>query len=125
MRISDWSSDVCSSDLIPCQQCISLRFVDSQPGDFVSPHVVTSNRRRATEHLQEPNRIQHTSPWLRVGNQLRTACTKRRSNGKASHAFHRSVASSSPAVSPRSEARRVGEEWARPGKARWAPKKKK
>src|SRR3546814_9539710 len=69
---------------IPCQQCISLRFVDSQPGDFVSPHVVTSNRRLATEHLQEPNRIQHTSPCLRVGNQLRTACNTRRSNGKAS-----------------------------------------
>src|SRR3546814_625031 len=85
-------------------QCISLRFVDSQPGDFVSPHVVTSNRRLATEHLQEPNRIQHTSPCLRVGNQLRTACNTRRSNGKASQAFHRCVASSSPAVSPASSA---------------------
>src|SRR3546814_6673705 len=83
---------------------MSLSFVDSQTGDFVSPHVVTSNRRLATEHIQEPNRIQHTSPCLRVGNQLRTACNTRRSNGKASQAFHRCVASSSPAVSPASSA---------------------
>src|SRR3546814_14669718 len=67
-------------------------------------YVLTSNRRLATEHLQEPNRIQHTSPCLRVGNQLRTACTTRRSHGKASQAFHRCVASSSPAVSPASSA---------------------
>src|SRR3546814_19619547 len=85
---------------IPCQQCISLRFVDSQPGDFVSPHVVTSNRRLATEHLQAPTRIPPTSPCLKLGNKLRTACNNPRSKGQTSKAFHPFLTSTFPAVSP-------------------------
>src|SRR3546814_16398425 len=60
---------------IPCQQCISLRFVDSQPGDFVSPPVVPRTHRLAPAHLPEQPPIPPPSTSLHIGNPFINACT--------------------------------------------------
>src|SRR3546814_18626131 len=68
MRISDWSSDVCSSDLEPCFR------VDS---DIVKPFAM---RRQGM-----PNRVRcHTIPWLfrMVRDTARSAVHERRAPGR-------------------------------------------
>src|SRR3546814_10626317 len=51
MRISDWSSDVCSSDLAPCDLGPDARQADiagGRPGKLLSP----ARRRRCIDHIR-------------------------------------------------------------------------
>src|SRR3546814_6257314 len=47
MRISDWSSDVCSSDLVPAPHPDHLRAVDRLRGLFLFPQLFQLRRRGA------------------------------------------------------------------------------
>src|SRR3546814_14442636 len=63
MRISDWSSDVCSSDLIPARQCLGLAYMAM---DRAAPAaVVFEQAARAAEAVQD-QRV--TDLWGQAGN---------------------------------------------------------
>src|SRR3546814_2451085 len=67
MRISDWSSDVCSSDLIGAGN-----FFDAAPFVFEHQHVVDANRLRQRD-LQSGQR----SEERRVGKECVSTCRSR------------------------------------------------
>src|SRR3546814_3341290 len=55
MRISDWSSDVCSSDLAPEQQCLRRRGRQQAEdgGDALWPAVAMPRQRIARDHPRQ------------------------------------------------------------------------
>src|SRR3546814_3803836 len=107
MRISDWSSDVCSSDLLP-------DFADRpEQGRRTMP------RQKAVE---QPD-------TLDTGRQLRGEVTEDQI-GKTGVAFDDAIdfsdrlatlAQLHGAELKRSEERRVGKEWVSTGRSRWSP----
>src|SRR3546814_9595976 len=55
MRISDWSSDVCSSDLdVPCGQRRRDRFGERLAGDALIPHAQPPRVRREADVVARP-----------------------------------------------------------------------
>src|SRR3546814_20071007 len=55
MRISDWSSDVCSSDLTACDFSLAIEFGDAAPefgNDLDARNVTDRDRNAAGAHLQ-------------------------------------------------------------------------
>src|SRR3546814_19497457 len=106
MRIRDWSSDVCSSDLSWEQ---SVRYVKDRPGHDRRYAIDASKIKR--ELGWEPKHrfeeaIERTINWYRENEswwqQIKSGEYLKYSQQK------------------RSEEGRVGKEWVRPGKSRWA-----
>src|SRR3546814_15838639 len=110
MRISDWSSDVCSSDLriTIYNRAAEALFgysgeeIAGQPLDvLLSSHVVASHR----HHMSD------SETALRVNE--RVEIVGRRKNGEEFPA--------EAAIVQRSEERRVGKAWVRTCRSRWLP----
>src|SRR3546814_19961946 len=108
MRISDWSSDVCSSDLQVA--------ADSQ---FEIGGVVNRQALRQRQH-------QDFAPGARRGFVIRR--DRQGSNQVQAHGDITRPQTTAFLGLQRSEERRVGKEWVRTGRSRWSPyheKKKK
>src|SRR3546814_18424405 len=97
MRISDWSSDVCSSDLTPQQQ-VGLTGRDTHGVDVVLPGGDANMGDHRAEFLRQASLVQHAA----------TLAFDMRG-----HAEQRSHG--------RSEARREGQECVRTWRSRWSP----
>src|SRR3546814_19944131 len=97
MRISDWSSDVCSSDLVDAVQ---------QDPELIRLHV-------GVEDLWYPRAI-----WFEAGNHLIAARRRRLEQ----IALRQILALGQPFQQlRRSEERRGGKEWVSTGRSRWSP----
>src|SRR3546814_17378267 len=106
MRISDWSSDVCSSDLSPII--------------FVPPSKDTSRKtveqKRLTNRSHEEAFRLHTAPWRGASppdlpfRSLRTPGDGPGCDSAFEPAHHKKGLSYTPALGLRSEERRVGKE---------------
>src|SRR3546814_16139099 len=59
-RISDWSSDVCSSDLLPCQRADGLAGTATGPVPARNPHC--GHGRTAAGRRREPSRYRSDGP---------------------------------------------------------------
>src|SRR3546814_14007934 len=106
MRISDWSSDVCSSDLICKRAGIAVMYCAEQfenDGSPVSTIVKGVKRAMAGEYSRE------LSGKVFAG-QCRLIERGYRQGGAAGYGLRR-----------RSEERRVGKEGVSKGRSRWAP----
>src|SRR3546814_13781769 len=101
MRISDWSSDVCSSDLLATAQ---------SPPPLPGAAALGDERRR-----REPER--EVSPQSSVDNSSHRVLASLLS-GAAEEAINRS--NDAPQMVPRSEERRVGKECGSPCRFRWS-----
>src|SRR3546814_21022094 len=64
MRISDWSSDVCSSDLIPC--CGPLRLERPAPSEQVQDWRA-ARRRRRKDHGRDELCVGHLAGLIKRG----------------------------------------------------------
>src|SRR3546814_16396484 len=102
MRISDWSSDVCSSDLAPPARAGSAAFIETQIDDE-DPYVQQS--------VGYTLRLYYATPL--VSGQLDQATP-------AGASLQR-VGSDLQYTRLRSEARRVGKECVRTCRTRWSP----
>src|SRR3546814_12973034 len=96
MRISDWSSDVCSSDLLG--DSVSLNSQTGLPGTF-------------RDKLNE-----NSTSWMLGVNYKATPTLLLYDNVSKGY-----KAGSFPGVSARSEERRVGKECVSTGRSRWSP----
>src|SRR3546814_19981191 len=121
MRISDWSSDVCSSDLQDLQPCapavgkhigvMRLRGAEdfhdtSQQPIHAAAHVHGLNGQPDLVDADHRNSSRNQAPhsWAACAGQFTRACKAPRCNWTS-----------------RSEARRVGKEWVRTCRCRWSP----
>src|SRR3546814_15439604 len=107
MRISDWSSDVCSSDLFV--------LADGSGDCIIDPHgaqVLPSLKRRWKGGTPRPIEIPKKTPWFSMGEYRYT---------------EEKICIGDPlyALGMRSEERRVGKESVRTCRLRWTPKYKK
>src|SRR3546814_19842892 len=93
LRISDWSSDVCSSDLPP---------FDCREGYAATAATSSLNRRRG------PARDTPRSAFLRAARRCARIRTRRRPRWRAGRVRHR-----------RADERRVGKECVRTVRSRW------
>src|SRR3546814_12675693 len=101
MRISDWSSDVCSSDLDPHRNTLTAIVSVAHPAFIL------------LDPLEQQRRV---SGWGRV---LATAC---RSGRIASlQIMERTLPDSGKGLAERSEERRVGKECVSTCRFRWSP----
>src|SRR3546814_14216118 len=119
MRISDWSSDVCSSDLVILVRLASTAVATAMLGGnkeqittAVSHSWIDNGMLRTYRHA--PNTGPRKS-WA-AGDACRRAVTH------AINAGYRGVVGYPSALSAkRSEERRVGKEWVSTGRSRWSP----
>src|SRR3546814_15617469 len=95
MRISDWSSDVCSSDL--------------EHGDEARSFLA-----RAGKLKREPDRRHGRCP-------RELAARPPAPQPEARERTEPAIRKGRDAAAWRSEERRVGKEWVRPGRSRWSP----
>src|SRR3546814_14143684 len=102
MRISDWSSDVCSSDLL-------ARAVEHVI-DLVMGDPMRADRRAGVEHALAEL---HRPAFDAVRNAIRGAHPDR--------AVRRRLVADGFAFVDRSEERRVGTEWVSTCRSRWSP----
>src|SRR3546814_4001311 len=77
MRISDWSSDVCSSDLI-VQRVIHIRMFGLQPIDDVASQSAVSG-----SHLDDIEAIRAPHSLIHFGKGVADRMTKRRGDRKS------------------------------------------
>src|SRR3546814_18343156 len=98
MRISDWSSDVCSSDLLPVQK---------RSGRLTKPNIGVDHR--ISSSLQRDR-------WIRI----RLAAAQN-SIAKSRSDTVSSEFSVTPSKPSRSEERRVGQECVNTRRSRWTP----
>src|SRR3546814_12766644 len=115
MRISDWSSDVCSSDLCPCWS--------AEPG----PRPVRERRYLAGVASVAPGRAADTHDHQRGG---RPRAAQAQPAPSAAFSAATSLTGASPDAgrprgSTRSEERRVGKECVSTCRYRWSPYNKK
>src|SRR3546814_11588144 len=96
MRISDWSSDVCSSDLMPKQFLTGIDKSGLDAGVFYDMRFDTKGRKRADFILNRPEYAQ--TRVLVAGSNF--GCGSSREHA-------------------RSEERRVGKEWVSTCRSRW------
>src|SRR3546814_13254028 len=102
MRISDWSSDVCSSDLIVVMLLFGKGRFSDMMGDVAKG--IKSFKKGMTEEDEQPKPAQR----LQAQPNMEPADP----NAKLQEM---------PSDRPRSEARRVGKECVRTCRSRWAP----
>src|SRR3546814_14024536 len=98
MRMSDWSADVCSSDLHPCNCRPMLFGLRPIPKENPGKHILSKS---FTENLPQTPRIR-----LQTG-------------GRTWPVFH--FGSLNPMAAKRSEERRVGKECVSTCRSRWSP----
>src|SRR3546814_9432501 len=114
MRISDWSSDVCSSDLAgalsPRAAAPPLLWERLQPRAF-SRTIAASMPREGTARIASPRLSRELAGWRR---KLAAEAAPARSN-----LSFPILEQAALAVAFRSHERRVGKEGVRPGKTRW------
>src|SRR3546814_12295935 len=103
MRISDWSSDVCSSDLEEQEQLAALAPLIRPAGTFSRKREKGFLIRRCVPLAPRPG------PAQRAGRS-----GMREPMARKQHAF-------TPQAGERSEERRVGKECVRTGRSRWSP----
>src|SRR3546814_5760218 len=96
MRISDWSSDVCSSDLIAALDAVAGRPVEGAEADLLGTRGHRHHRDR-TGHERE----------------LQVALPERAGRHGRLHVVHK--------AQRRSEERRVGKECVSQSRSRWSP----
>src|SRR3546814_14393289 len=106
MRISDWSSDVCSSDL---RRVAMFVVPDGSRRSFVAFNEAPDTRAR---------RIEQDLPVLLLKGNLMTISKITLAAALAASAL---VATPALAQDARSEARRVGKECVSTGRSRWSP----
>src|SRR3546814_15786547 len=102
MRISDWSSDVCSSDLVPGSGAVAfgaLPFVGSRAAELVIPAAV----------------------WGRADDGTRWVTTIAPGGSPEPDITRLPAGSTNTAEAARSEARRVGKECVSTCRSRWSP----
>src|SRR3546814_12989266 len=104
MRISDWSSDVCSSDLEPVQLAQDFRTFD-----FMSPWEGAEYILPGDEKAAVPEAKGAPSPVTADKVQKADAAAAKKATPKAR------------TPKTRSEERRVGQECGSTGRSRWAP----
>src|SRR3546814_16875020 len=106
MRISDWSSDVCSSDLLLLQAIAA-----HQTG------VVAAGKHQAIVRAQQEGH-RHTAQGAVADNQ---SLLQGRGRGAGLAAARELPAQQLPCVTVRSEERRVGKECVSTCRSRWSP----
>src|SRR3546814_15399917 len=122
MRISDWSSDVCSSDLTytygPCASPGSKKTC-GKPASITDPGGHTTNWTYAAAHggvltEMKPAPTSGAARPLTVHTYVQKYAYIKNSGGSL-------VAASAPVWLPRSEERRVGKEGVSTCRSRWSP----
>src|SRR3546814_14138158 len=116
MRISDWSSDVCSSDLIELK-------IREQPGHVQRPMLRLGriDRRMAHQYIHDVEAARGNDVARRdigIGQPLDLGSLRRRIIGIAIGRYRTMRA---PGLNARSEERRVGKEVVSTGRSRWSP----
>src|SRR3546814_13893695 len=117
MRISDWSSDVCSSDL---KRTFSIQtpFRSAEPAHRRRPRSEYATCQ--IQHCHEPG---EAVTFIR---RKRRIVLKTAVDGSARADDARNISDRHCRIShQRSDERRVGKEWVRPGRSRWSPCLKK
>src|SRR3546814_20558719 len=120
MRISDWSSDVCSSDLSRGQSAFipALSAIDA---GVVPLNVRDCDRQRADGFHVDELDVQGCR-WLVLWAALPTPQrVDAFEDGLLAYARARRAAGVFPRPEERLEERRVGAEWASTGRSRWSP----
>src|SRR3546814_20775516 len=127
MRISDWSSDVCSSDLVDegarfrTASLFLASWIFSRRCLLIElPHPARDKCRGHRESRPRGKNIEWLSRRPNVGWASRRALTRAWCDWSADH-IRRSGAETQSADHSRSEARRVGKEWVSTLKYRWTP----
>src|SRR3546814_11352537 len=131
MRISDWSSDVCSSDLVRIPQPIAKAgaWVQNEVlggESSIKPWMVEASNDHYVLDIDRARQLLGWEPKHRLRNALpkMVAALKRDPQGwyKANKLNPALVAwYGQRPVTPRSEARRVGKECVSTGRSRWRP----
>src|SRR3546814_11605927 len=114
MRISDWSSDVCSSDLVEWQDYWSGEITDLPAKPFKTRYI----GRGAGAGLQAHSAIRFDAPWFHITQD--TPMEPPRYTA-AELADYIRICQGDRAPVTRSEARRVGKEGVSPCRSRWSP----
>src|SRR3546814_13967044 len=124
MRISDWSSDVCSSDLITKRRKESIDFLGIWNAQKVDPvlesAIAVVSGVVNDDIIRPPQGISNISEWCK-----KEACWTR-IQARTDAIANLLPPEFSDRLFPqddqagRSEKRRVGKEWVRPCKARWS-----
>src|SRR3546814_1580086 len=109
MRISDWSSDVCSSDLLLVQQAAGLG------GDLVRPLLVDAARKALAQPLEADDHVGD-------GFMLAVAADAERDDPRQKLGIARNIGDEREhlLVAIRSEERRVGKECVSTCRSRWS-----
>src|SRR3546814_11294908 len=120
MRISDWSSDVCSSDLAEAElDALREPFAFARNGN--RSLVASMNQRRHEAWTQFAyNRLTAFDVALRM---LETPFSRKdlgRGFHFAANLLQARLLPATKIVASRSEERRVGNEWVRPCRSRWS-----
>src|SRR3546814_12226841 len=108
MRISDWSSDVCSSDLL------------AQAGEGWGGHVGQSFAGTEAGNQRRPNQKATLTSRISTGTSTSGPMTAAKATGDA-----RPKAAMATAIASRSEERRGGKEGVSTGRARCSPRHEK
>src|SRR3546814_18089166 len=117
MRISDWSSDVCSSDLVNCSQAIRPAFAASKQHSL--PVAGPPNGSR---HINFAGIIgTRLDPILVSRDQTEKGWKKPSAFRLAPHFASARCHGQEPFIIRRSEERRVGKECVITGRSRWSP----
>src|SRR3546814_18924788 len=106
MRISDWSSDVCSSDVLYASEDKTLRGVANFLSDPACPFEVTLHRMMTTKHLGDAPHPVVASAAREVPNK-----SENERSGVLSTAMSFLGLSLDPPVAERTEERTVGQGW--------------
>src|SRR3546814_19699294 len=117
MRISDWSSDVCSSDLVAAEAIGGHKFGGEGGADRLAQVAIARRIGGAAGRLGH-RRHQFGRPGPIGGGAKRA---RRRPNVGLDRNDRQPLA----AVEPRSEERREGKEWVSTCRYRWGPDNKK
>src|SRR3546814_19923438 len=126
MRISDWSSDVCSSDLADRGAGVRLSGLCDRAGGAGGDHIVAASRKyrpaarrdRAACRCWQGARVTHAERLARL-RLIRTPPVGPVSWHQLMQRFGSGEAALD-ALPDRSEERRVGKEWGRTWRTRWA-----
>src|SRR3546814_12639500 len=140
MRISDWSSDVCSSDLhaddgMRAPNLINCLIFMDEVSEYNGPLMLVPGSHKVNFPLPELDTTTTSYPgrwtpteWIADLAKKNGITAPKGPPGSVIFAHTNIVHGSPPNMSPRSEERRVGKECVSPCRSRWSPyhyKKKK
>src|SRR3546814_15493181 len=116
MRISDWSSDVCSSDLHEREGRTGTEGDDFRAAAEDALGCNTAEADPLLEAPFDPGQFDLREAAVRRTDRRRITTNRRSINRIAAH---QRCTGRAGRVGPRSEERRVGKEWGRRGRSRW------